>query len=66
MEKKLRKLFDYQKFSKNKDLQLLIDDCESRYPEGVLVSDEALSFAVGGKNQTEEDKNKKDREELFK
>ena len=33
MEKKLRSLFDYQKFENNADLRGVIDDVHSRYPQ---------------------------------
>ncbi|MCR5670543.1 MAG: hypothetical protein K6G10_06020 [Butyrivibrio sp.] len=34
MEKKLSRLFDYQKFAENSDLADVIKDVESRYPAG--------------------------------
>ena len=59
-EKKLSNLFDYQRFSKNKDLQRIINGVESRYESGsVLLSESELSFVAGGQYVEEEDKNKK-------
>ena len=40
-ELKLKKLFDFQKFEQNQKLSKMIDDAES---EGVLLTDEELSF----------------------
>ena len=42
MEKKLKKLFDYQRFEKNERLEKIIKETESRY-EGEL-SDDDLSL----------------------
>lgn len=73
MEKKLSRLFDYQRFAKNANLQKIISDTERRY-EGVavLLEDEHLSFAAGGReivrnlddeknDDSLQEKNKKDR-----
>ncbi len=54
MENKLFKLFDYQKFSKNKDLQKIIDDVEERYQNEYVLSDDSLAFAAGGKKSEED------------
>ena len=50
IEKKLKKLFDYQRYEKNKDLQHIINDVENRFPEEVMINDYELSFVAGGKN----------------
>lgn len=53
MENKLRKLFDYQKFSGNAKLDEVIGDVEERYHiggQGRLLSDEELSNAAGGRD----------------
>lgn len=42
MEKKLKKLFDYQRFEQNDKLEKLIHETESRYAKG--LSDDDLSF----------------------
>ena len=42
MEKKLKKLFDYQRFEKNERLEKIIKETESRY--GGELSDDELSF----------------------
>ena len=55
MEKKLKRLFDYQRFSNNKELQRMIDDTLERYPEKVAITDEVLNFAFGGKKEVDED-----------
>lgn len=47
MEKKLKKLFDYQKFAQNKHLDGII---KSVIPEEVVeLEDDALFAAAGGK-----------------
>ena len=49
-EKKLTNLFDYQRFTKNKELQRLINDVNSRYEAGaVLLNESDLSFVAGGR-----------------
>ena len=40
-EQKLKKLFDFQKFEQNQKLSKMIKEAES---EGVLLTDEELSF----------------------
>ncbi len=53
MEKRLRKLFDFQKFSGNAELNEVIREVEDRYEIGnnnaVLLSDDELMNAAGGK-----------------
>ena len=48
MEKRLKTLFNYQKFVRNEALNNLISDVESRYQEdsAVLLNDESLSLAT--------------------
>ena len=41
MEQKLKNLFDFQKFEQNQKLSKIIEKAES---EGVMLSDEELSF----------------------
>ena len=53
MEKKLKRLFDYQRFEKNEKLEKLIKQTEERY--GTELSDELLSMTAGGLKE-EEDK----------
>ena len=51
MEKKLRALFDYQKFEQNKDLQNVIDRVHARYRSStarMLDDDEADMVAAAG------------------
>ena len=49
MEDKLRRLFDYQRFAKNRELQKIITDTQSRFDEAaVYLEDESLSLAYGG------------------
>ena len=65
MKDKLSKLFEFQRFEKNKDLQKLIDETEERYAYQENLLDEAsLSFVAGGKKSEEELKNDKDKEKL--
>ncbi len=54
MEKKLRALFDYQKFEKNADLQSVIDSVHARYSSTarMLTDDEADLVAAAGMPDT--------------
>lgn len=47
MEKKLKKLFDYQRFEKNPRLEALIQETESRY-SAELSDDDLLMVAAAG------------------
>lgn len=52
MEKRLRKLFDFQRFSGNTELNDVIREVEERYEIGnqpTLLSDDELRNAAGGK-----------------
>ena len=48
MEKKLKKLFDYQRFEKNEKLEKLIRETESRYAKELSNDDLTLVNAAGG------------------
>ena len=52
MEKKLRLLFDYQKFAKNAELQGVIDSVHARYSARKLSDDEADMVAAAGLPET--------------
>jgi len=58
MERKLRKLFDYQRFYKNKDLDRLIRNSLEKYEdqEAFEMSDNSLLLVAGGKKDVEEDR----------
>ena len=63
MEAKLRKLFDFQRYAKNRDLQKIITDTQNRYDEvAVYLEDESLSFAAGGRHIEETPKEEKQEE----
>ncbi len=47
MERKLKNLFDFQRFARNPALQRIIDEAES-YTEAVELSDDVLGLAAGG------------------
>lgn len=47
MEKKINKLFDYQKFEKNAHLAKLIEETESRYANEISDDDLELVSAAG-------------------
>ena len=47
MEKKLKKLFDYQRFEQNDKLEKLIRETESRYAKGLSDDDLFLVNAAG-------------------
>ena len=40
MEKRLRRLFDYQKFEQNAELQSVVDAVHARYSSARILSDE--------------------------
>lgn len=46
MEKKLKKLFDFQSFSGNKEIEKMMKEAESRYP--AMMSDDDLAFVAAG------------------
>ena len=46
MEKKLKKLFDYQRFEQNAKLEKLIQETESRYAKELSEEDLSLVFAA--------------------
>ena len=55
MENRLRKLFDYQRFSGNPKLDAVIQDVEGRHHiegQGMLLSDDDLQNVAGGKAQS--------------
>lgn len=51
MEKKLSRLFDYQKFAENADLADIIDDVNSRYQGSELSDDDLMNVAAAGLGQ---------------
>ena len=64
MEKKLKKLFDYQRFEKNERLEKIIEETESRY-KGEL-SDDDLAFVAAAGNIFEQNNNGKNGPKEFK
>ena len=55
MENKLKKLFDYQRFSANPELNAVIQELERRHHiegQGMLLSDDELLNVAGGKAQS--------------
>lgn len=57
MEKKLKKLFDFQAFSGNKELEEMLQTAENRHP--VMLDDDDLFFVAAGVNIPEEKKEEK-------
>ncbi len=51
MEKKLKKLFDYQRFEKNPRLEALIQETESRYSAEMSDDDLLMVAAAGEANE---------------
>lgn len=51
MQNKLYKLFDYQKFEKNKHLESIIEECNEDVFE---LSDDLLGAVAGGKQETKD------------
>ena len=56
MEKKLSRLFDYQKFAGNSDLEDIIADVDSRYPKAQALSDDDLMNVAAAGTFTSEGK----------
>ena len=58
LEAALNKLFAFQRFERNPELQSIIDDVQEKYAGGRLISlaDEVLDMAAGGLGQPEEKK----------
>ena len=48
MERKLRQLFDFQKFQGNRELQQVIDSVHSRYAVRELSMDDMETVAAAG------------------
>ena len=48
MEKRLSRLFDYQKFAENSDLADVIADVDSRYKGCELSDDDLMNVAAAG------------------
>ncbi len=53
-ERKIKRLFDYQRFEQEPGLQKLIDDTKERYSGGRILSDDILEFAAGGVNRPQD------------
>ena len=67
-ENRLKNLFDYQRFEKNKELQRIINGVLDRHDSSaVLLTDSQLSFAAGGKvmDRNLEKKNEDDDKKPF-
>ena len=59
MEKKLSRLFDFQKFAENSELADIIADVDSRYPKAQELSDDDLiNVAAAGTMTAQNDKKK--------
>ena len=67
MEKKISRLFDYQRFARNANLQKIVDDTQRRFDEvAILLEDEHLSFAAGGRDIARELNNDDKHDEILK
>ena len=62
MERKLKNLFDFQKFEGNSDLQQIIDSTHSRYAVKELSLDEMEWVAAAGVPEMNNRKNDQDAE----
>ncbi len=60
MEKKLRQLFDYQKFGQNHTLQMIIDTVHSCYDLKELSMEDMTIVSAAGTPAIHPDENKKD------
>lgn len=58
MERKLKKLFDYQRFAKDKGLDLLIGQTVDKYEneDAFEMADSSLLLVAGGKKEVDQDK----------
>lgn len=66
MEKKLKKMFDYQAFSGNKDIDRMMKEAEARYT--TALSDDDLFYVNAAGTNVDSDaekKDKKDKDQLF-
>lgn len=64
IETKLLKLFDYQRFEKNKELNRIINNVEDKYLEDFSYIEEGnLAFVSGGKNVENYKENEKENEQ---
>ena len=61
MERKLKQLFDYQKYAGNRELQQVIDSVHAKYAAKELALDEMEMVSAAG--VTELSDKKKDRED---
>ena len=62
MEKKLSRLFDFQKFAGNSELADIIADVDSRYPKAQVLSDDDLMDVAAAGTFTIETKKFTDRD----
>lgn len=54
IEKKLKNLFDYQRFERHRELQGIVDEVINQYnTDAVFLDDVQLSFATGGRKEDE-------------
>lgn len=56
MDKKLKTMFDYQRFSGNKMLESMLHDAESRYPRALSDDELDLVAAAGKPGEKDPDK----------
>ena len=63
MKQKLTKLFDYQKFEQNKELQKVIEE-SLRYETKTALSDDALGLVAGGRNNSINNKKEEEKEDI--
>lgn len=59
MDKKLKKLFEFQKFTKNESLEKVIEN--ERFEAAVEISDDQLFAAAGGVREKNKDESEIDR-----
>lgn len=62
MERKLKSLFEYQRFEKNEDLEAIIKETENRY--NFELSDEDLFYVSAAGNPFEQNAKKDDEGKL--
>ena len=61
MEKKLAKMFDFQKFDGNRDLQKVIDSVHRKYAARELNLDDMEMVNAAGTPDMQTDKNKREK-----
>lgn len=63
MERKLSRLFDFQRFEGNKELQSLVDSVSARYAKQELNLDEMMQINAAGTPDLPQDGKRKEKKQ---